>query len=108
MDLTGCTKELRHNRRYLIGVMADGRAGIWDRKIGGNPVEVYDDWGQAWGDFNGDPALETDSRRWLKFAITLVVLVGIYIFIHARRYSDCPLSIGIFDWPSSCLSGIGG
>lgn len=105
---TGCVDIVRVGTAYAAGRTADARAGVWDIGRGGPPVETYPDdkagWAALWAAFEtadkpaAVPAGRSELARWLRFAVTVIVLVVAYIMIHYVVYSGCLNSPGLFEW----------
>lgn len=108
---------MRTGKTYVLGRHVDGGFAVWDQTIS-RPVERYAaaDYSQANREMDFAENMPIPPQGAVAVAaqgghgglITLLVLVlvfaGIYLWVHAHRYSGCVLAPpGIFEWPSACL-----
>ena len=105
---------MRTGKSYVLGRHADGDFAMWDHTVS-HPVERYPAGEFAYAKANRDldtaeniplslGAAQPAAARGRSGMTALIVLVllfaGIYLWVHAHRYSGCVFSPpGIFEWP---------
>lgn len=111
---------MRMGKSYVLGRHTDGGFAVWDH-TNPEPEARYapNDWARANHELDivenppppPPPSLNRPqvvmAPRSYGGVITLMVLLplvaGLYLWLHAHRYSGCLIAPGIFDWPSACF-----
>ncbi len=112
---------MRVGKSYVLGRHSDGGFAVWDQTVA-QPVERYGpgDFGQANRELDfaenmpaaaqqpavatAAPAAARGSSGLISLLVLVLVFAGIYLYVHAHRYTGCTFAApGIFEWPSSCL-----